>query len=90
MDDLKRLLNNWSRLEALLDATGDQQVTAWGILKFIKELGFTTDDEGVLAEINESNWSKFDDEGNPYFDVNGKIKKGPDYFEPDLIQFITK
>ena len=30
----------------------------------------------ALERVNEANWSKFDN-GNPYLDANGKIKKGP-------------
>lgn len=34
--------------------------------------------------VNQSNWSKFDENGQPYFDENGKVKKGPKYIPPDL------
>lgn len=72
-----------------IDSIADQHVTGLGILKFLKELEITNDDLGLLREVNESNWSKFDEEGLPFFDENGKIKKGPDYFAPDLQKFIV-
>jgi hypothetical protein len=34
--------------------------------------------------VNTSNWSKFGKDGQPFFDQNGKILKGPDYIPPAL------
>ena len=45
------------------------------------------DPVGGLAEVNESNWSKFVD-GEPQFDENKKIKNGPNYRKPDLSPFV--
>lgn len=42
---------------------------------------------GALQEVNRSNWSKFEN-GEPIFDENGKIKKGPNYRPPDLSKFV--
>lgn len=66
----------------LLDSLCDQIVTAVGVAHM---LGM--DIEGALAEVNSSNWSKFEN-GSPVFDENGKIKKGASYFKPDLSRFI--
>lgn len=63
----------------LLDALCDQQVTGVGVAHM---LGM--DIELAMLKVDASNWSKFDSEGNPIFDENGKIKKGPGYFQPDL------
>lgn len=41
------------------------------------------DIQGSLTEVNRSNWSKSGN-GQPVFDDNGKIKKGKDYYPPDL------
>jgi hypothetical protein len=38
----------------------------------------------ALRRVNGSNWSKFNDDGQPIFDENGKIAKGPRYERPDL------
>lgn len=68
--------------KATLDAICDQLVTGTG---FAYMLGM--DPVGGLSEVNESNWSKFVD-GEPQFDLNNKIKKGPDYRKPDLSPFV--
>lgn len=62
-----------------LDSLADQIVTAVGI-------GHCAKMNVPLAceRVNESNWSKFDEEGYPIFDENGKIMKGPDYKKPNL------
>lgn len=67
----------------LLDALCDQIVTAVGVACM---MGF--DIEAALREVNRSNWSKFDEAGNPIFDRNGKIKKGEGYTPPDLESYI--
>ncbi|KGQ27274.1 nucleoside triphosphate pyrophosphohydrolase family protein [Gallibacterium anatis] len=66
----------------LLDALCDQIVTAVGVAYM---LGF--DIVGALQEVNDSNWSKFEN-GKAIFDENGKIKKGKNYFKPNLEKFI--
>ena len=38
----------------------------------------------AVAAVNSSNWSKFDKNGQPIFNENGKIAKGPDYTQPNL------
>lgn len=68
---------------ALLDALCDQVVTATGVAQYA---GMNFDD--ALTEVNDSNWSKFDDKGNPIIDANGKILKGPNYFKPELKKFV--
>ena len=37
-----------------------------------------------LHEVNRSNWSKFDENGEPILDETRKIIKGPNYTKPDL------
>lgn len=66
----------------LLDSLCDQIVTAVGVGHM-----FGLDVLCALAEVNRSNWSKFVD-GQPVFDENGKIKKGPDYKAPDLTPYL--
>ena len=67
----------------LLDSLCDQIVTAIGVGYM---MGF--DMVGALKEVNLSNWSKFDENGNPIFNENGKIVKGENYFKPDLAKFV--
>lgn len=67
----------------ILDSLCDQIVTAIGVGYM---MGF--DMVGALKEVNLSNWSKFDENGNPIFNENGKIVKGENYFKPDLAKFV--
>ena len=66
----------------LLDALCDQIVTAVGVAYM---LGM--DIEGALAEVNRSNWSKFEG-GVPVFNEQGKIAKGVEYTPPELSDYI--
>lgn len=66
-----------------LDALCDQIVTATGVghmagMKMV----------GAMVEVNRSNHSKFDDNGQPIFDENRKVGKGPNYSKADLSPFI--
>lgn len=69
--------------EATLDAICDQLVTNTGLAYMLQ-----LDPVGAFAEVNGSNWSKFDEEGNPIFNEQGKIVKGPNYKRPDLKPFV--
>lgn len=66
-----------------LDAICDKTVTAVGLAVYEK-----MDVENGLDEVAESNNSKFDLDGNPIFDQNMKIIKGPNYFKANLKQYI--
>jgi hypothetical protein len=80
-DGLKsgRIVATIANRRDFLDSMADQVVTAVGV-------GHCADmDISKAVEIvNTSNWSKFDRNGNPFFDQNGKILKGPNYHAPDL------
>lgn len=67
---------------AVLDSLADQIVTATGVGVF---LGMNV--PGALAEVNRSNYSKFEN-GEPVFNENKKVMKGKDYTPPDLSKFI--
>lgn len=64
--------------QEFLDGLTDQIVTAVGCGHMTK-----MDVAEALNRVNASNFSKFVD-GKAVFDENGKIKKGPDYFRPNL------
>ena len=66
----------------LLDALCDQVVTAVGVAYMMG-----MDIEGALAEVNRSNWSKFEG-GVPVFNEHGKIAKGVEYTPPELSDYI--
>lgn len=65
-----------------LDSLCDQIVTAVGCAHNSK-LNIVD----AMNEVNRSNYSKFDSEGNPIFDDNLKIIKGPDYSKAQLDLF---
>ena len=66
----------------LLDALCDQVVTAVGVAYMMG-----MDIEGALAEVNRSNWSKFEG-GVPVLNEHGKIAKGAEYTPPELSDYI--
>ena len=74
-------LNEASKIE-LLDSLADQVVTAAGVAHCAG-----MDFQGGLAEVNRSNWSKFEN-GQPVFQPGGKIAKGQFYTPPDLKDFV--
>ena len=74
-------LSVYDRVE-ILDALCDQIVTAVGVAYM---LGM--DIEGALAEVNRSNWSKFEG-GVPVFNEHGKIVKCAEYTPPELSDYI--
>lgn len=65
--------------KAALDGLADQIVTAVGV-------GYRAGMQPVeaLTEVDISNWSKFDEKGQPIYDANGKVIKGPNYRPPHL------
>ena len=62
-----------------LDSLADQIVTATGT-GYMAGMNVPA----ALDRVNGSNFSKFDDNGMPLFDANGKIKKGPNYRKVNL------
>ena len=41
-----------------------------------------------FQEVQNSNMSKLDNNGEPIYNEKGKVMKGPNYFKPDLSKFI--
>jgi len=41
-----------------------------------------------FSEVQRSNMSKLGEDGKPIYNKKGKVMKGPQYFEPNLKQFI--
>ena len=78
----KPLPENWRK--DLLDSLCDQIVTAIGTAHCAN-----LDIVGALAEVNYSNWSKFEN-GEPIRDAYGKIIKGRNYKTPVLDQYVLE
>ena len=41
-----------------------------------------------FQEVQNSNMSKLDSNGKPIYNEKGKVMKGPNYFKPEVSQFI--
>lgn len=68
-------------LEEIADALGDKMYILFGtILKH----GLQYKIEEIFDEIQRSNMSKLDDNGQPIFREDGKILKSKNYFKPDI------
>jgi predicted HAD superfamily Cof-like phosphohydrolase len=80
-DGLKagRITAEVANRKELVDALADQIVTAVGVGHCAR-----TDIVKAVDIVNTSNWSKFSPNGEPYFDQNGKVLKGPNYVPPAL------
>jgi len=72
-------------LVEIADALGDQLYILCGT---ILRHGMQHIIEDVFNEIHSSNMSKLGKDGKPILREDKKILKGPDYFKPDLNQFI--
>ena len=49
---------------------------------------FGIDLDKCFDEVQNSNMSKLDKDGKPIYDEKGKVMKGPNYFKPNLNQFL--
>jgi predicted HAD superfamily Cof-like phosphohydrolase len=74
-------------LTEIADALGDQLYILCGtILKH----GMQDIIEKVFDEIHRSNMSKVGEDGKAIMREDGKILKGPNYFKPNLKQFVEE
>lgn len=72
-------------LVEVADALGDQLYILCGtILKH----GLQDKIEEIFHEIHRSNMSKLGVDGKPIYREDGKVLKGPDYFKPNIKQYL--
>jgi predicted HAD superfamily Cof-like phosphohydrolase len=71
----------------IADALGDLLYVTFGT---IIEHGMQDCIEEVFDEIQASNMSKLDEQGNPIFREDGKILKGNKYFKPNITKILEK
>lgn len=85
LNELKEALANNDPLETL-DALIDLQYVLDGaFLSF----GLQAVKQAAFEEVHRSNMSKLGEDGKPIRrPEDGKVMKGPNYFKPDLAQFI--
>jgi predicted HAD superfamily Cof-like phosphohydrolase len=76
LGEIKATIND---RKEFLDSIADQVVTGIGAAYCA---GMKAAD--ACDRVNTSNWSKFDHNGQPIRDANGKITKGPNYQPPVL------
>lgn len=51
-------------------------------------VSYGLDAEALVAEAHRSNMSKLGADGKPIYRADGKVLKGPDFFEPDFASVI--
>ncbi len=74
-------------LVEVADALGDMLYILCGT---ILEHGMQYKIEEVFNEIQKSNMSKLGGDGKPIYREDGKVMKGPNYFEPDILKILEK
>lgn len=74
-------------LVEVADALGDMLYILCGT---IIEHGMQDKIEEVFNEIQRSNMSKLDENGQPIYREDGKVLKGPNYFKPNISQILEK
>lgn len=85
-EEYKEACENNDLIE-IADALGDQLYIIFGT---ILRHGLQHKIEEVFDEIQRSNMSKLDHEGNPIFREDGKILKGEGYFKPNIKKILNK
>jgi predicted HAD superfamily Cof-like phosphohydrolase len=45
--------------------------------------------DACFNEVQNSNMSKLGKDGKPIYNESGKVMKGPNYFKPDLLKFVS-
>lgn len=84
-EELKEVIDAWDDElhdgyeEAVVKELCDLLYVTYGTLIF---LGVDADE--AFKRVHASNMSKLDNSGNPIRRADGKVLKGPNYFEPDL------
>ncbi len=71
----------------MADALGDMLYILCGT---IISHGMQHKMEAVFDEIQRSNMSKLDVDGQPIYREDGKVLKGPNYFKPDIASILKK
>lgn len=86
VDELKEALEDGDIVEVLDALTDIQYVLDGAYLSF----GLHNVKQAAFDEVQRSNMSKLGEDGKPIVrPEDGKILKGPNYFKPNISQFIT-
>ena len=82
LEELKDAINK-KDLKETVDALTDILYVAYGAGH-----AFGVNLDKCFEEVQNSNMSKLGEDGKPIFNENGKVMKGPNYFKPNLSQFL--
>tara|TARA_Y100000389_G_scaffold120282_1_gene117507 strand:- start:8 stop:400 length:393 start_codon:yes stop_codon:yes gene_type:complete len=82
LEELKEAMGK-EDMVGVADALTDILYVAYGA-----GASFGIDLDKCFEEVHSSNMSKLDRNGHPIYRDDGKILKGPDYFEPNLEKII--
>ena len=82
LDELQEAMSNNDLLE-VADALTDILYVTYGAGH-----AFGIDLDKCFDEVQNSNMSKLSENGEPIYNVLGKVMKGPNYFKPDLSKFV--
>ena len=82
LDELKEAIDN-KDIKEVADALTDILYVTYGAGH-----AFGINLDKCFAEVQNSNMSKLGKDGKPIFNENGKVMKGPNYFKPNLNQFL--
>ena len=83
LEELKEAMDNNDLLE-VADALTDILYVAYGAGH-----AFGIDLDKCFNEVQNSNMSKLGENGKPIYNDAGKIMKGPNYFKPNLSNFVS-
>ena len=83
LEELTEAMNN-NDLREVADALTDILYVTYGAGH-----AFGIDLDKCFEEVQNSNMSKLDENGNPIYNESGKVMKGPNYFKPDLSKFVN-
>jgi len=82
LNELKEAIKN-KDLKETVDALTDILYVTYGAGH-----AFGVNLDKCFSEVQKSNMSKLGNDGKPIFNENGKVMKGPNYFKPNLEQFL--
>tara|TARA_B100001287_G_C22276158_1_gene341697 strand:- start:165 stop:536 length:372 start_codon:yes stop_codon:yes gene_type:complete len=82
VEELKEAINK-KDLQETVDALTDILYVTYGAGH-----AFGVNLDKCFEEVQNSNMSKLGKDGKPIFNENGKVMKGPNYFKPNLSQFL--
>lgn len=82
LEELKEAIGNADMVE-VADALTDILYVTYGAGH-----AFGIDLDKCFEEVQASNMSKLGTDGKPIYREDGKVLKGPNFFQPDLKQFV--